>query len=188
MDTRPATDADDPATADLAPLLADFRFVHVRCSPLQRARRSAQLAGLSVDAVDDDLQEWDYGGYEGLSTDQVRERLGYMWTVFQHGVVPGDSPGETVEEVSARSSRVLERVQPHLFQGDARSSGTATRFGCSQRSTCGRPPASPSTTLYAPQQAVSPAVFTSPTFVHLRAHLIPDIPRCLLQKPKQMGC
>ncbi|MFX0539532.1 histidine phosphatase family protein [Ornithinimicrobium sp. Y1847] len=104
--------------AELEDLLSGMSFVHVRCSPLQRARRTAELAGLALDAVDDDLVEWDYGAYEGLTTAQVRQRVGYPWTVWQHGVEPGDTPGETVEEVAARASRVLERVTPHLFDGD----------------------------------------------------------------------
>ena len=50
---------------------------------------------------------------------QIREDLGDpSWTVFDHGVVPGDTPGETVEEVAARASRVLARVTPSLTTGD----------------------------------------------------------------------
>jgi probable phosphoglycerate mutase len=99
-------------------VLSTHSFAHVRCSPLERARRTAELAGLRVDAVDDDLVEWDYGGYEGRSTAEVRAELGYHWTVFEHGTVPGTTPGETVEEVSARASRVLDRIWPTLFEGD----------------------------------------------------------------------
>src|SRR5690606_27592106 len=98
--------------------LDGMEFVHVRCSPLSRARRTAELAGLRVDELDPDLVEWDYGAYEGRSTADIRGDLGYRWTVFEHGVVPGDTPGETVEEVAARASRVLERVWPMLLEGD----------------------------------------------------------------------
>lgn len=108
----------ETAARELSGLLSGMDFVHVRSSPLQRARRTAALAGLDVDELDPDLVEWDYGGYEGLTTADVRARLGYHWTVFEHGVVPGDSPGETVEEVAARASRVLERIWPMLFEGD----------------------------------------------------------------------
>lgn len=102
----------------LRPLLASFELAHVLSSPLVRARRTAELAGLAP-AIDPDLSEWDYGGYEGRTTPQIREDLGDpTWTVFDHGVVPGDTPGETVEEVAARASRVLARVTPVLATGD----------------------------------------------------------------------
>jgi broad specificity phosphatase PhoE len=99
----------------------------VLVSPLQRARRTAELAGLNDRAdgaegarfvVDGDLQEWDYGGYEGLTTPEIRERTGNQWTVFNDGVVPGDTPGETLAEVAARGRAVLERVRPELEHGD----------------------------------------------------------------------
>lgn len=91
--------------------------VAVLSSHLQRARHTAELAGLDPQ-VDEDLREWDYGGYEGRSTADIREETGHAWDVFRDGVVPGDTPGETVEEVAARASRVLARVRPHLELGD----------------------------------------------------------------------
>lgn len=108
----------EEAAADIVRALDGMEFVHVRSSPLRRALRTAELAGLRVDEVDEDLVEWDYGGYEGRSTAEIRRELGYHWTVFEHGVVPGESPGETVEEVAARASRVLGRVWPMLFEGN----------------------------------------------------------------------
>jgi broad specificity phosphatase PhoE len=102
----------------LQPLLARFDLVRVLSSPLVRARRTAELAGLTPD-IDADLAEWDYGAYEGRTTVQIREDLrDPSWTVFDHGVVPGETPGETVEEVAARASRVLARVTPSLATGD----------------------------------------------------------------------
>jgi probable phosphoglycerate mutase len=68
--------------------------------------------------VDPDLLEWDYGAYEGLTTPEIRARVGYAWTVFEHGVPAGDTPGETVEEVAARASRVLRRTQAAMTDGD----------------------------------------------------------------------
>ena len=80
--------------------------------------RTAQLAGLDP-TTDDDLVEWDYGDCEGRTTPQIRESLGNPgWTVFADGVSPGDTPGETVEEVAARASRVLTRVAEPLQHGD----------------------------------------------------------------------
>ncbi|WP_030529161.1 histidine phosphatase family protein [Phycicoccus jejuensis] len=115
----PLTSAGERDAAALRGPLGTFDVARVVSSPLQRARRTAELAGLRVDRVDPDLHEWDYGGYEGLTTPQVRERRGGdAWTVFEDGVVPGDTPGETVEEVAARASRVLQRVEPDLATGD----------------------------------------------------------------------
>lgn len=99
-------------------LLDDFDITLCLSSPLSRARRTAELAGLEP-SIDEDLVEWDYGGYEGRSTDEIRASTGEpAWTVFDDGVVPGDTPGETVEEVAARASRVLARVTGPLLTGD----------------------------------------------------------------------
>ncbi len=98
-------------------LLEPFDVVQSFCSPLRRARQTAEIAGLAP-SVDEDLVEWDYGGYEGLSTPQIRKQLGYPWSIFEDGVVPGRTPGETVEEVAARGARVLGRVLPLLSSGD----------------------------------------------------------------------
>ena len=106
----------------LRPALADRHIAHVRVSPLERARRTAELAGLMVDgvdcAVDGDLVEVDYGGYEGLTTPQIREQLGHPWSLWADGTVPGETPGETLTEVAARVDRVLARVRPLLPDGD----------------------------------------------------------------------
>ncbi|BDZ40046.1 histidine phosphatase family protein [Microbacterium suwonense] len=93
----------------------DFRLI--LSSPLQRARRTAELAGLDAE-IDPLLMEWDYGGYEGRTTRDIRAELGYDWTAFEHGVIRGKTPGETVEEVAARASRVLTRVLPAMASGD----------------------------------------------------------------------
>lgn len=58
----------------LAPVLADRDCSLVRCSPLQRARRTCELAGLGEQAsIDPDLAEWNYGSYEGLKPSAIRE-------------------------------------------------------------------------------------------------------------------
>ncbi len=114
----PLTARGEAQARSLAPALAKLSVARVLSSPLQRARRTAELAGHAPE-IDDDLVEWDYGGYEGLTTPQIRELTGDpAWTVFRDGVVPGDTPGETVEEVSARASRVLARVEGSLGDGD----------------------------------------------------------------------
>lgn len=112
----PAGRAAASAAADRLRAL-DVRPVLTLTSDLRRARDTAELAGLDAE-VDPDLREWDYGGYEGRSTAQIRAELGRDWDVFRDGVVPGETPGETVEEVAARASRVIERVLPRLADGD----------------------------------------------------------------------
>ena len=81
----------------------------VLSSPRRRAMRTADLAGLVVDEATEDLAEWDYGEYEGITTPQIREQVP-DWTVWSHPM-PG---GETVEQVSARADKLLERVRAAL--------------------------------------------------------------------------
>ena len=88
-------------------LLANIDFSLVLCSPLQRAQRTCELAGLLDRAViDTDLQEWNYGDYEGVTTATIRESVP-GWTVWS-GTCPN---GETIEQVSKRADRVIERVR-----------------------------------------------------------------------------
>ncbi|MEV6359853.1 acid phosphatase [Nocardia asteroides] len=91
----------------------DLRDPLVFTSPRQRARQTAELAGLGHAHVDDDLAEWNYGDYEGLTTVQIRESVP-GWTVWT-APVPG---GETAEQVGARADRVLSRVEPLLTDRD----------------------------------------------------------------------
>jgi probable phosphoglycerate mutase len=97
---------------------ADRRFTEVWVSPRQRAGRTAELAGLEPTAVDDDLVEMDYGGYEGRTTAEISEELGRTWSIWRDGTVPGDTPGETLDDVAARVDRVLERARGRLDDGD----------------------------------------------------------------------
>jgi broad specificity phosphatase PhoE len=102
----------------LAPALARRHLVEVWVSPRQRARRTAELAGLTATAVDEDLVELDYGGYEGRTTAEISDELGREWSVWRDPVVPGETPGETLEEVGKRVDRVLERARARLGDGD----------------------------------------------------------------------
>jgi broad specificity phosphatase PhoE len=85
----------------------------VLASPRSRAGRTAQLAGLIVDDVTEDLAEWDYGDYEGLTTEQIRESVP-DWSVWTHEI-PG---GETAKEVGDRADAVLDRARQALDRGD----------------------------------------------------------------------
>ena len=97
----PLTPAGEAGALALRPRLAR-PWALVLASPLQRAWRTAELAGLSATA-DPDLMEWDYGPAEGLTTAQLSAEK--PWRVWE------DVPlGETVDEVAARVRRVLAKV------------------------------------------------------------------------------
>lgn len=90
----------------LADRLAGQRFDLVLTSPRRRARRTAELAGFGGAEVVEDLVEWDYGDYEGLTTVQIRESVP-GWTVWTHPT----PRGETAEDVAARLDRVVIRTR-----------------------------------------------------------------------------
>ncbi|MFE3759710.1 acid phosphatase [Nocardia tengchongensis] len=85
----------------------------VLSSPRQRALRTAELAGLTGVIVDDDLVEWDYGEYEGLTTPEI-QRMSPGWTIWT-GAVP---EGESAEHVRKRADHVLATVIPELATRD----------------------------------------------------------------------
>ncbi|HTW15711.1 MAG TPA: histidine phosphatase family protein [Nocardioides sp.] len=86
--------------------LAGTDFVQVLTSPRQRARRTAELAGYADAEVDEDLVEWAYGDYEGITTAEIRERVP-DWTIWS-GPVPG---GESAAQVGERLDRVVARAR-----------------------------------------------------------------------------
>ena len=115
----PLTARGEAAAVALAPALARRQISAAFTSPATRAVRTAELAGLTDAKPDPDLWEWDYGGYEGLTTPQIQvQRPG--WYLWRDGVIPGDAahPGETVEQVGLRADTVLARVEPLLDEGD----------------------------------------------------------------------
>jgi probable phosphoglycerate mutase len=97
----------------LRPVLRGRRIGTVLSSPVQRARRTAELAGLRLTATDDDLVEWNYGAYEGITSAQIHaERPD--WSLWRDGCPDGESP----EQVGARMDRLLGRVRGLLDDGD----------------------------------------------------------------------
>ncbi|GAB3999700.1 histidine phosphatase family protein [Nocardioides marmoraquaticus] len=102
--------------------LAGVEFDLVLSSPRRRARRTAELAGFGEPEVTDDLVEWDYGDYEGLTTPQIRETVP-GWTVWSHPC-PG---GEDAEQVAARLDRVVRRVRDEGARVLVVSHGHASR-------------------------------------------------------------
>ena len=93
-------------TRGLAARLAGVDFDLVLTSPRVRTRVTAELAGFPDAQVEDDLAEWDYGTYEGITTPEIREEVP-GWTVWTHPC-PG---GETAEQVSRRLDRVVAKVR-----------------------------------------------------------------------------
>jgi probable phosphoglycerate mutase len=104
----PLTAHGEEVARSLRERLAEVEFDLVLSSPRQRARRTAELAGFSDVVTDDDLAEWGYGEYEGITTDHIRESVP-GWTVWSHPT-PG---GETPDDVTDRLDRVLDRVREH---------------------------------------------------------------------------
>ena len=87
----------------LAPLLANRQFDLVLVSPLKRAQRTCDLAGLARDmSIEPDLREWDYGAYEGLTSDEIHRDVP-DWLVFRDGCPQGESP----EQVGVRAPYLL---------------------------------------------------------------------------------
>ncbi len=114
--------SDIPLTEDgraqakaVGPLIARLNLVepYVLSSPRTRARDTAELAGLVVDATTEDLVEWDYGEYEGMTTEQIRTDVP-GWTVWTHPC-PG---GETADAVQQRADDLLGRVVGYLAHRD----------------------------------------------------------------------
>jgi probable phosphoglycerate mutase len=113
----PLTDRGERNARSLGERLRGMTFARVLASPLERARRTAVLAGFSdtVEA-DPDLMEWDYGRYDGLTTADIhRERP--RWSLFRDGC-PG---GESVAAVGARAERAIARLRA--------AGGSALLFG-----------------------------------------------------------
>src|SRR5262249_44359704 len=98
----PLTPAGEEQARRVGAALAGRAFVAVLSSPRQRALRTADLAGLAVTRVDDDLVEWDYGEYEGVTSAQIR-KTDADWDLWRDGCPGGETPGQ----VQARVDRVL---------------------------------------------------------------------------------
>ena len=103
----PLTERGERTARRLGERLKGLSFAKVWTSPLQRAARTCELAGLkSLAEIDKDLVEWDYGDYEGRRTAEIlAERPG--WELFRDGCPGGESP----RQVSARADRVVKRVR-----------------------------------------------------------------------------
>jgi len=102
----PLTASGEKKAERIHDMLAGHSFALVLTSPLERARRTCEIAGFGAQAqLDPNLMEWDYGDYEGRTTEEIRrERPG--WSLFRDGV----PNGETVAQVGARALDVIDRA------------------------------------------------------------------------------
>ncbi len=120
----PLTTRGEEQARALRPLLASRRIALTLCSPMARAARTAELAGLGTPVEEPDLREWDYGGYEGVTTADIqRTRPG--WNLWTDGVVAGPDghPGESPDQVGERADRVLKTVEAALREADRDGEG-----------------------------------------------------------------
>ena len=103
----PLTERGERNARRLEERLRGLSFTKVFTSPLQRARRTCELAGFgAVAEIDPDLVEWNYGDYEGLHTAEIRaKRPG--WELFRDGCPGGESPAQA----AARADRVVSRIR-----------------------------------------------------------------------------
>ena len=112
MTDLPLTKAGERTAQRLGERLAGLIFAKVFTSPLQRAKRTCELAGFgTVAEVDGDLVEWNYGQYEGRTGAEIRAGRP-DWQLFRDGCPGGESP----KEVASRADRVVNRVR--AVQGD----------------------------------------------------------------------
>ncbi len=103
----PLTERGEGNARRLGKLIGHVDFARVLASPLQRAKRTCELAGYGEGAgVDDDLVEWNYGQYEGKKTVEIRKTRP-DWQLFRDGCPGGESP----EDVGRRADRAIARLR-----------------------------------------------------------------------------
>lgn len=103
----PLTTEGEHEARKVAERLRAVKFSRVFTSPLLRARRTAELAGLGAEAeIEPDAAEWDYGDYEGRRSDEIRKERP-DWNIFEDGCPHGEDP----PQVSERADRLIARFQ-----------------------------------------------------------------------------
>ena len=102
----PLTEKGEVGARALAPAMQKIPFVKAYVSPLQRARKTFELMDLKAPyEIDEDLLEWNYGSYEGLTTPEIH-KMNPSWSIFQDGA----PKGESLEEIKERAERVLKKI------------------------------------------------------------------------------
>jgi broad specificity phosphatase PhoE len=103
----PLTQAGEDAARRLPGRLSEQSFAVIWSSPSQRAMQTARLAGFGAEVIpSDDLAEWDYGAYEGRTTNDILTE-NPEWRLFRDGCPQGEMPGD----VAARADRVIARLR-----------------------------------------------------------------------------
>jgi broad specificity phosphatase PhoE len=100
----PLTEVGRAQARHIAAAVESFEFTHVFASPLSRAWETALLVGLDP-TVEPDLLEWDYGSYEGITTEKIRA-TDPNWSVWTHPILGGES----LDDVGARADRLISRL------------------------------------------------------------------------------
>jgi broad specificity phosphatase PhoE len=101
------TDTGREQAGFLLPIFDEIKFARILSSPLQRALETAKLAGLSSRVeLDKELLEWDYGDYEGLTTQQIRDQVS-GWSIWTHPC----PNGETIDQITRRADRVVATLR-----------------------------------------------------------------------------
>ena len=102
----PLTDRGRERARKIKDYLAGKSFSMVLTSPMQRARDTCRIAGLADAAqIDDDLNEWNYGAYEGRTTQEIQREIP-DWSVWTSQIIDG----ETINQVAERANRVIARA------------------------------------------------------------------------------
>ncbi|BBY11672.1 acid phosphatase [Mycobacterium marseillense] len=106
------TDAGREQAQLAAGVLGELKLVDplVISSPRRRSLVTAELAGLSIDEVTEQLAEWDYGSYEGLTTAQIQESAP-DWLVWTHGCPDGESVAQVSERADAAVTTALRHME-----------------------------------------------------------------------------
>ena len=103
----PLTAKGEEAARGLAARLQGLAPAAVWSSPSQRARNTCTLSGFGANAIiKDDLAEWDYGAYEGITTNEILA-LRPGWQLFRDGC----PDGETAADTGARADRVIGELR-----------------------------------------------------------------------------
>lgn len=96
----------ESAARDIPARIAGQTFAAVLTSPLERAHRTAELAGFPDAVIDERLVEWAYGDYEGLTSKQIRQEVP-DWNLWTHPV----PNGESAAHLSSRLDAVIEDLR-----------------------------------------------------------------------------